>query len=414
MTLPFSVLALSIVSRAVAQPDYDAVNEQWNGLSGLLEIANEEGVEIAIGDSIALDQLSPLDGVLLIYPRDEPPTSSLSAFMRAGGRVAVLDDFGEGDELLSVYRIARREGRAEAPELRANPNLPLARPLTRHALTDGVNTLVANHPATLSHPELEPLFAFEDPTSALVLAGAVGEGRLVAVSDPSVIINNMIEFRDNRRFAQNLVRYLGASGGRVYLAGPDTEWSGSFGDAGASGPFAALQTWLDDAAHADVAPALMMLASIALGLALVLAALFGLPRRSPYEDAAMFGRTPVSGGFIGRVAYFRRRPSDLIQPALVYKFELESELVRRLNLGGRTLLRDVVSSLREHGLPEADVQSTRGLLLALDSLREKQDHPPAPPKVTAARLREIVRTGDAVLERLNEENGTSPHDAAKP
>jgi hypothetical protein len=120
----------------------------------------------------------------------------------------------------------------------------------------------------------------------------------------------------------------------------------------------------------------------------------------------------VSGGFIGRVAYFRRRPNDLIQPALVYKFELESELVRRLNLGGRTLLRDVVSALRDHGLSEQDVQSTRGLLLALDSLREKQDHPPAPPRVTAARLREIVRTGDAVLERLNDENGRRERNSA--
>jgi hypothetical protein len=412
MTLWFSVTLFSIGSHAAAQPDYGPQNEEWNGLSELVDLADEEGVEIATADSIALDTLTPLDAVLLVYPREEPPVSSLSAFMRAGGRVAVLDDFGEGDEVLSVYRIERRQGRADAPELRSNPNLPLARPLTRHALTDGVSTLVANHPATLSHPELEPLFAFEEPASALVLAGAVGEGRLVAISDPSVVINNMVEFRDNRRFAQNLVRYLGASGGRVYLAGPETEWTGSFGDAGAAGPFAAIQTWLDELAHAEFAPALLMLASIALGLGLVLAALFGLPRRSPYEDAAMFGRHPVSGGFIGRVAYFRRRPNDLIQPALVYKFELESELVRRLNLGGRTLLRDVVSALRDHGLSEQDVQSTRGLLLALDSLREKQDHPPAPPRVTAARLREIVRTGDAVLERLNDENGRRERNSA--
>src|SRR5690606_13698398 len=105
--------------------------------------------------------VSPRDGILLVYPDDDLPLASLASFMRDGGRLAIADDFGTGDELLDVYRIDRQAtSGAEAPHLRGNPGLPVAHPLARHTLTDGLGAVVANHPATLYHAELDPLVAF--------------------------------------------------------------------------------------------------------------------------------------------------------------------------------------------------------------------------------------------------------------
>ncbi|MDH5491251.1 MAG: hypothetical protein OEY14_04805, partial [Myxococcales bacterium] len=150
------------------------------------------------------------DSLLIVYPTRALPASGLSEFLGRGGRIALADDYGSGESLLRVYGITRRPGvRGDPATLRSNPGLPVARAAIQHPLTEGVGTLVTNHPAILEHAELRPIFALEGDADGLLLTGAVGEGRLLALSDPSVLINNMLEFRGNRRFARNLLRYLG-------------------------------------------------------------------------------------------------------------------------------------------------------------------------------------------------------------
>jgi len=360
-----------------------------------------------VPDRLELGSLAPTDAVVIVYPQTDLPVGSLAAFMRDGGRVALADDFGTGDELLDVYGIHRSQrGTGRSPHLRGNDNLPVARPAADHALTDGVSALVSNHPTVLRHHELEPLFEFDASGHALVLAGAVGEGRLVAIGDPSMLINNMLQFQDNRRFAENLVRYLGAPGaGRVLVASGDTETVGRYGEPGSGRPFHDLSTWLEELAGAPTPPAALLLGAIVVAAILLVVATTSLPRRSPYDGATMFARPPFSGGFVGRVGFFNQRPNDLIHPLMVFKFELEGEIVRRMDLNGRTLLRDVLDGLRRRGLGEAEVAEARSLLLELDELRERQDRPPSPPRVTQARFREMIAAGQRLLRRLEEHDG---------
>ena len=59
---------------------------------------------------IDFHELKPDDGLLLLYPEKNLDVDELSKFMRAGGRVVMLDDFGRGDSLLASLRHgARRE-----------------------------------------------------------------------------------------------------------------------------------------------------------------------------------------------------------------------------------------------------------------------------------------------------------------
>jgi hypothetical protein len=71
-----------------------------------------------------------------------------------------------------------------------------------------VTELYTNHPATFA-VEAGPDVVFQfAPGEAVVVAGSLGEGRFVALSDPSVIINAMLAFDDNVQFAGNLVHFL--------------------------------------------------------------------------------------------------------------------------------------------------------------------------------------------------------------
>ena len=130
--------------------------------------------------------------------------------MYEGGRLAIADDFGEGVAARRLPHHAQRAGRTDdTRRLRGNRNVLIATPSVRHPLALDVLALVTNHPQVLHHDALEAIFSLSTTrASAVVLAGAVGQGRLVAIGDSSVLINNMLEFSGNRAFARNLVRYL--------------------------------------------------------------------------------------------------------------------------------------------------------------------------------------------------------------
>ncbi len=403
-----SLFALAIPGHAFAADDYDPESTEWNGLSEFVAIGEAMPLNLVVTDHLDVGELSPTDAIVIVYPEHDLPLSGIAAFLRDGGRVALLDDFGRGDELLGVYQIGRSVARLDdAPHVRGNENLPVAQATSRHSLTEGVAALIANHPTTLRHPDLDALFAFDDQGHALVLAGAVGDGRLVAIGDPSIVINNMLEFRDNRRFAQNLLDYLEAgSGGTVYLVAGDATIVGRYGEPGADRPFHDLSQWLTRIAHAEAPPLAVLIGAIALAAILLVVAATSLPRRSPYDGSQMFARPPAWGGFIGRVGYFSRHREDLYSPTLVYKFELEGEIVRLLGLQGKTLLRDVVEALRSRGLGAEEIADARSLLLALDALRARQDSPPRPPRVSSADFRRMVARGEKLLRRL--ESGGHP------
>ena len=396
------VLAMLYSSVVWAQP-YRLESRDWDGLSELVAIADAAGVHLDTPGEIDVSTLSGDDALFILFPSEPLPRASLSAFLRAGGRIAIADDYGEAGALLQSYGIRRSEPNlsSEVSYLRGNPALPLARPRSRHPLREDVRMLVANHPAVLHHSELEPIAAFDEGPNALVLAGAVEEGRLVAIGDPSMFINNMLQFRDNRQFTENVFRYLdGGRGGRVLLATSTTALTGRFGD-GTGNPIARLDEWLADFAHADTPPIALTLLAIVFVSILMVFAVSTLPLRSPYSSEALHPAPRHGGGYAGRVGFFAARGGSLVHPALVYKFELEGELVRILGLDGRPLLRDVVAAARSKGLANADLEALRGLLLELDGLRTRVDHPPAPPKVSPRELRRMVDTGERILQRLS-------------
>jgi hypothetical protein len=53
------------------------------------------------------EDVQPEDGVLVLHPLQSMDPDDTTAFMKAGGRLAILDDYGLGDETLSRFHIDR-------------------------------------------------------------------------------------------------------------------------------------------------------------------------------------------------------------------------------------------------------------------------------------------------------------------
>jgi hypothetical protein len=405
------VLASALLGWAVLHPtlaraqDFATGSGDWNSVSELVAIARGDAEVVIVGTEDRLDvgTLRPNDSLLILHPREPLPAREVTGFLRAGGRVALADDYGQAGTLLAAFQIGRGEPTVErALQLRGNPALLVARPRAQHRLAQGVRALVTNHPTVVYHRALSPVFELSEG-EAVVLAGAVESGRLVVISDPSVLIDNMLELRGNRAFAENLVAYLTEDrGGRLYLLGPDARLVGRWGEPGADRPLHDLRAWLEGVSSLEVPGMVLRIGAFALAAIAVTLVLGALPRRSPYRSDRMFARAPAQGGFVGRVRYFARSSSNLLPPLLVYKLELEAEILRRLSLSGQTLLRDVLAAMRARGIGDEDVNSMRALLLELDRLRDLSDRPPGPPRISARRFRALVATGDRLLARIGE------------
>ncbi|MEO0326598.1 MAG: DUF4350 domain-containing protein, partial [Myxococcota bacterium] len=354
--------------------------------------AGEQGVRLDTPAEIEVASLDRSDGLLLLHPVRGLPLASLAAFLRSGGRVALADDFGEGEALLSLYGIRRERAEGEGiARLRGNPRLLVATASSRHPLAEGVSSLVTNHPAELRHPALDPVFAFGD--GALVLTGAVEQGRLVALSDPSVLINNMQRFKGNARFAANLLAYLGEGGGRVLIATPTTRVRGRFGERGVP-PLDQLRDALGELAGAEAPPLALRLFALVLFALCLVVAVSSLSLTTPYDGAAM--RTPrgKGGGFGGRLAFFARRREHLAHPALRYGVELERSLGEALGLGAAPA-RGALFTALEDRLDPGDRAALGRALAFVDTLRRGLNAPGGPPRVSGRELRRLRDAGEA-------------------
>jgi hypothetical protein len=241
-------LGAALASTKALAAAFDVGDTGWEGYSELYEIAKKELGPDRVKPVGALDwsKLKADDGVLFIHPLQPIDTAEASQFMKIGGRVAVLDDFGRGDELLRRFRIERvpMPGRPVAA-LRNNPDLPVAEPWidvsngkigAPHPVAANSKRIVLNHPMALLHPDLSPVLKVRcggSEDAIVAVAGQVDKGRLFAMSDPSALINSMLRYPGNRAFGAALVRYLASDNdrahGRLYIATNHFTMEGSVG-----------------------------------------------------------------------------------------------------------------------------------------------------------------------------------------
>lgn len=240
--LAVAVVLGLVVGSATSATAFGAYNARWDGASTLRAQADATGVEHRIvRNTTAYRTVTADDAVAIVLspdrayaPRDR---QHIRRFVRRGGTLVVAEDYGDGgDELLrAVGATARFDGRPLRDERYhyRSPAMPRARNVTDAdgGPTAGVTALTLNHGTALDPGNATVLawssgYAYLDADGSEDVSGdeslgarpvvaveSVGQGTVVAVADPSLFINAMLDRADNRRFARNLL----SAGDRVLL-----------------------------------------------------------------------------------------------------------------------------------------------------------------------------------------------------
>lgn len=377
------VAALLVTTRVVAAP-FDLGGRDWEGCSDFADSARAElGNRVVITSTIDLHELRPEDGVILIYPERTMDDEGLSQFMRAGGRVILLDDFGSGDGLLTHFQMERIPiPERPAETLRRNPNLAIAEPASMHPVVAGVSRVVTNHATGLSHPELSPILKIRgrgEPDVVIAVAGAVQQGRLLVVGDPSIIINSMLRYSGNKDFARGLIRYAveddswGKRGGRLYIAAGKFEERGSFsGESPLDTQIREELRALRDLAFAlragNAPPGLLFAVAIALALSLGVWLAMRAGRLHKATTPRFTRKIPLvaQGGVAGHAAVIASAGTSRVLALFELKSALEERLTSLLGLSELPPLRELMKQVEEAGLLSSEeLAALKGVSLRL-------------------------------------------------
>ena len=378
------LFTLTLVTRADAAP-FDLAGSDWEGCAELVRLARAElgPTRVVATSEIDFHELKPDDGLLLLYPEKGLDVDELSKFMRAGGRVVMLDDFGRGDSLLRHFGMERvASPRRPAEFLRRNPQLALAEPASAHPVVSEVSRVVTNHPTGLSHPDLSPVLKIRgngEPDVIVAVAGAVGQGRLLAVGDPSIVMNSMLRYGGNKSFARGLVRYSvdhdswGKRGGRLFIASGAFEQKGNFGDdeSSWSDMARALRDALEVMRREGVPSWLAYAVACALGLALVIWVGSRAGRLHKPVTPRFVRKTPAvaQGGVAGHAAVIAAPQTSRVLAVLELKSALEEQLTAILGLSKVPGHTELLSQVGARGLLDSEgVVALRRLLLRMSNV----------------------------------------------
>jgi hypothetical protein len=409
-----------LVAHAAWGGAFDLNGSDWEGGSELVRLARAElgSARVVAGDVLDFSDLKPDDGVILLYPERSLDVDELSKFMRAGGRVILLDDYGRGESLLTAFRMQRLPApKRPAESLRHNPQLALAEPASPHPVVTDVNRVVTNHPTGLGHPDLSPVLKIRasegERDVAVAVAGAVGQGRLLAVGDPSIVMNAMLRYSGNKTFARGLIRYAvdsdvwGKRGGRLFIASGEFDQKGSYG--GEQNP---VSEWvrdfkaLMDQIRKEGLPAILAYgAAIALGLGLVVWVGSRAGRLHKPTVPRFVRRIPAvaQGGVAGHAAVIGAPQTTRVLAVLELKSALEEQLTTLLGLAKVPGHQELLVQITERRLLGAEgLHTLRRLLLRMSNVETMVVFQRSGGMVQSVRDNEVVSIARTVKQILDD------------
>ena len=231
------VTAVAVVifsAGATTSASLNPFNSGWDGVSVLQDEASELGTDSRlVTNTDQYGSASPEDSVAFILAPDQAYAADekrdVETFVRNGGTLVVAEDFGsQGNDILSSIEgvDARFDGRLLRDE-RYNyrsPAMPIADNGSETVATDSETRLTLNHGtavdsngATVGLTTSRVAYLDENRNGdfdqnesigsfPVVTLERIGGGRVIAVGDPSVFLNTMLDRQDNLVFARNIVR----------------------------------------------------------------------------------------------------------------------------------------------------------------------------------------------------------------
>jgi|GEM_PF-1016961 len=329
-----------------ALADYDPNSKAWNGMATFARVAAGLGYEVIPVAALEWGDLDERDVLVLVYPLQRLDPSRLNTFIQAGGHVVVADDFGDSSAALSRLGLLRAEvNSVEAGRYyRSILYAPIAVPLvSSHPLTRGVDEIVTNHPAILSEVSgARPIIGFVGGHGAVVVAGEAGTGRFVVISDPSILINRMLQFPGNLNLAVNILRWLGRDGrarrlillrGDVPMYGEPRPFIDDAGMSPAARQVHGVNRWLEGRNDWLLTPIAMRVIGAIVALALAALALAAMPpwRRQTMDGAWLGPTRQVRRDLVVQVvAAHDAGEKNFLVPAAVLRDSVSSALARAI------------------------------------------------------------------------------------
>jgi hypothetical protein len=394
------LIAFALAS-GTSSASFEFAKPRWDSTTQFLKLARDKLGQnrVVLGAQLDWSLLTPEDSVLVMYPQQRLQFTQVNAFLAGGGRVAVLDDFGKGDHVLSRFHIHRHSAPSSPLEsLHNNPHLQLARPADdlagrgsalRHPMTAGIDHVVTNHPAALGtgqDVELTPILTLTDThgkESLFAVVGVIGDalacglddgrprnerarcGRLFAMADPSVFIDLMMQFDGNRKLAAGLINYLmendawGDRRGNLYILANDFTQTGDYGGSGdlerqLDTALDTLAAWLSDAQSEGLPTRLAWLIAVIASLAVAVSVYRS--SGSVYDrPTPRYAATPPllsQGGLIGRAAVLSAESTNGMLVVLELKTAIEEFLRERLSLSNRSSPAEILQAIEKRALLE--------------------------------------------------------------
>lgn len=233
--LVVTVAITGVVAASTSQTAFSTYNAAWDGASDLQNVASEGGADAVVAlNTTKYAETDPNGTVAVVLSPDEPYTprerDRIASFVKQGGTLVLAEDFGSHTTpLLSAVGAQSRPDGAplrDEQEYYRSPALPVATNVTEAPETEGVDQLTLNHGTTLrTDPTANNTtvlvasseFAYLDTdrngaldeseelaSRPVVVREQVGDGTVYAVSDPSILINAMLERPGNVQFARQL------------------------------------------------------------------------------------------------------------------------------------------------------------------------------------------------------------------
>lgn len=195
-------LAASGTAAAQTVTSWSLGSRAWDGLRTLADEASQLGCTIEPRQRLDLQHLGAKDTVWIFHPTNRLREGEWVRFVEGGGALVVLDDHGEATPLFARFGLRRAPVVAKRV-FDGNPALPIADATGMGAYRKDL-PVVANHPTAL-RGEVPASFRFSFD-SGLLFELRLGEGLAILGSDPSLLINNMLELEGNLELARALVR----------------------------------------------------------------------------------------------------------------------------------------------------------------------------------------------------------------
>ena len=229
-------IAFSIVLIIYIPPviDFSVENPFWNGYSAVSTKLNatvlNHPLTILPRDS---------DSILIVIPYQKYSDGELKfirKYVEDGGNLILLDDYGYGNQILKLFGypvIILNKGMLIDPLFNyRNGKLPRIFRFINSTLFDDVEEIIFNHGSILKvnsrdvdiyaysssfsyyDEDLDGSWDSNEPQGPFpVIAGfKYGSGYIYVVTDPSILLNSMIELGDNYKFIRNMV-----DGRKVYI-----------------------------------------------------------------------------------------------------------------------------------------------------------------------------------------------------